>query len=222
MSPKYQKHYWSSSGQKPFKTFSTGRLGTVTFHWHTLFERNPIHLQLHHPLLLASLIQSSMDLSSLSSLHEHHTPMLYFVITILISITSLRKQLRALHMPPLSSPSNEPRTEEETSGKPRLRNKSSCCIPKYEKARATSHLSTSSPNIAMHMYQCQHVLNMSNINYQMNIHANGFLLDAIQCADAGLQAAMASIKTDNGPDGMWNDFELAVAHLLPYNPVAKK
>ena len=26
----------------------------------------------------------------------------------------------------------------------------------------------------------------------------GFLLDAIQCADEGLQAAMASVKTDNG------------------------
>ena len=26
----------------------------------------------------------------------------------------------------------------------------------------------------------------------------GFLIDAIQCADAGLQAAMASVKTDNG------------------------
>jgi hypothetical protein len=27
----------------------------------------------------------------------------------------------------------------------------------------------------------------------------GFLLDAIQCSDAGLQAAMASVRTDNGP-----------------------
>ena len=50
----------------------------------------------------------------------------------------------------------------------------------------------------------------------------GFLMDAIQCADAGLQAAMASVKTDNGPNGLWNNFERAVSHLLPYNPVAKK
>ena len=32
---------------------------------------------------------------------------------------------------------------------------------------------------------------------------------------------MASIKTDNGPDGMHNHFEQAAAHLLPYDPVAK-
>ena len=43
-----------------------------------------------------------------------------------------------------------------------------------------------------------------------------------QCADAGLQAAMASIKTDNGLYGLQNDLERAVAHLLPYDPVAKK
>ena len=50
----------------------------------------------------------------------------------------------------------------------------------------------------------------------------GFLIDAIQCAAAGLQAAMASVKTDNGPNGLPNNFERAVSHLLPYDPVAKK
>ena len=50
----------------------------------------------------------------------------------------------------------------------------------------------------------------------------GFLLDAIQCSDAGLQAAMASIRTDDRPDGMRNDFEQSAAHLLPYDPVGKK
>ena len=33
---------------------------------------------------------------------------------------------------------------------------------------------------------------------------------------------MASVKTDNVPDGMHNHFEQAVAHLLPYDPAAKK
>ena len=63
-----------------------------------------------------------------------------------------------------------------------------------------------------------------HVQYQLpNEHSRiGFLLDAIQCADAGLQAAMASVKTDNGPHGMRNNFEQAAAHLLPYNPVAKK
>ena len=63
-----------------------------------------------------------------------------------------------------------------------------------------------------------------HVQYQLpNEHSRvGFLLDAIQFADAGLQAAMACIKTDNGPDGMQNHFEPAAAHLLPYGPVAKK
>ena len=33
---------------------------------------------------------------------------------------------------------------------------------------------------------------------------------------------MASVRTDDGPQGMRNDFESAAAHLLPYDPVAKK
>ena len=63
-----------------------------------------------------------------------------------------------------------------------------------------------------------------HVQYQLpNEHSRvGFLLEAIQCSDAGLQAAMASVKTDSGPDGMRNNFEDAVAHLLPYDPVAKK
>jgi hypothetical protein len=48
----------------------------------------------------------------------------------------------------------------------------------------------------------------------------GYLLDAILCNDAGLQAAMASIKTDS--QGMRTDFEAAATHLLPYDPVQKR
>ena len=33
---------------------------------------------------------------------------------------------------------------------------------------------------------------------------------------------MASIKTDNGIEGMRNNFEATAAHLLPYDPVAKR
>ena len=63
-----------------------------------------------------------------------------------------------------------------------------------------------------------------HVQYQLpNEHSHvGFLIDAIQCADAGLQAAMASVKMDNGPNGLQNNFERAVSHLLPYYPVAKK
>ena len=75
----------------------------------------------------------------------------------------------------------------------------------------------------MHMYQCQPAQNMFNTNSPPNEHSHvGLLIDAIQCADAGLQATMGSIKTDNGLYGLQNNFERAVAHLLPYDPVAKK
>ena len=72
------------------------------------------------------------------------------------------------------------------------------------------------------MQQCA-----EHIQYQLpNEHSRvGFLLDAIQTTDAGLNAAMASVRTDTGDDGtggMRNDFESTVAHLLPYDPVAKK
>ena len=62
-----------------------------------------------------------------------------------------------------------------------------------------------------------------HVQYQLpNEHSRvGFLLEAIQCSDPGLQAAMASIKTDNGLEGMRNNFEATAAHLLPYDPVAK-
>ena len=63
-----------------------------------------------------------------------------------------------------------------------------------------------------------------HVQYQLpNEHSRvGFLLKVIQCSDPGLQAAMVSIKTDNGPEGMRNNFEATAAHLLPYDPVAKK
>jgi hypothetical protein len=63
-----------------------------------------------------------------------------------------------------------------------------------------------------------------HVTYQLpNEHSRvGYLLDAMLCNDAGLQAAMASIKTDQAVNGMRNDFEAAATHLLPYDPVQKK
>jgi hypothetical protein len=74
-------------------------------------------------------------------------------------------------------------------------------------------------NAFVSMEQCS-----QHVQYQLpNEHSRvGFLLDAIECSDAGLQAAMASVKTDSGANGMRNDFEAAVSHILPYDPVAKK
>ena len=50
----------------------------------------------------------------------------------------------------------------------------------------------------------------------------GYLLDAIESEDAALNAAIASVEEDEGPAGKRNDFETAVAHILPKHPVAKK
>ena len=33
---------------------------------------------------------------------------------------------------------------------------------------------------------------------------------------------MAMVRNDDGPEGKLNDFDLMMAYLLPYNPVAKK
>ena len=69
------------------------------------------------------------------------------------------------------------------------------------------------------MQQCA-----EHVEYQLpNSHTRvSYLLDGIQCSDAGLQVAMASVRTDDGPQGMRNDFESTATHLLPYDPVAKK
>ena len=64
-----------------------------------------------------------------------------------------------------------------------------------------------------------------HVLYQFsNEHSRvGFLLEAIQCSDPGLQAAMASIKTDNGLEGHEEqNLRPQLLTLLPYDPVAKK
>ena len=69
------------------------------------------------------------------------------------------------------------------------------------------------------MQQCS-----EHVEYQLpNEHTRvGYLLEGIQCPDPGLQAAMVSVRTDNGPDGMRNNFEPMAAHIMPYDPVSKK
>ena len=69
------------------------------------------------------------------------------------------------------------------------------------------------------MQQCS-----EHMEYQLpNEHTRlSYLLEGIQCPDPGLQAAMVSIRTNDGPDGMRNNFEAMAAHILPYDPVSKK
>ena len=75
------------------------------------------------------------------------------------------------------------------------------------------------PNAFVSMQQCA-----EHVSFQLpNEHTRvGYLLEGIQSMDPGLQVAMASVKMDDGMNGMRNDFEAAAAHLLPYDPVAKK
>ena len=63
-----------------------------------------------------------------------------------------------------------------------------------------------------------------HVQYQLpNKHSRvGYLLASIENNDAGLQAGMANVNSDQGVGGMRSDFERTVAHLLPYCPVAKK
>ena len=59
-------------------------------------------------------------------------------------------------------------TLEKTNGRLKSRSKNNYYIHVSGKDKATSRLTISSPNIAMHMYQCQPVPNISNISYLMN------------------------------------------------------
>jgi hypothetical protein len=63
-----------------------------------------------------------------------------------------------------------------------------------------------------------------HVAYQLpNEHSRvGYLLDGIQNNDPGLQAAMANVRSSKGPGEMRGSFEQTVAHILPYDPVAKK
>ena len=93
------------------------------------------------------------------------------------------------------------------------------CVRKGQSNFSLEHFISQHRNADVSMSACA-----EHVQYQLpNEHSHvGFLIDAMQCADAGLQATMASVKTDNGPNGLRSNFERAVSHLLPYNPVAKK
>ena len=93
------------------------------------------------------------------------------------------------------------------------------CVWKGQSNFSLEHFISQHCNAYISMSACA-----EHIQYQLPNKRSrvGFLIDAIQCADTGLQAIMASVKMDNGLNGLWNNFERAVSHLLPYNPVAKK
>ena len=47
-------------------------------------------------------------------------------------------------------------------------------------------------------------------------------MDNVYFEDSVVQAELYSIKMDDAPNGIRNEFEAAVAFLLPTNPVTKK
>ena len=69
------------------------------------------------------------------------------------------------------------------------------------------------------MQQCAEHVSFQLLNEHTRV---GYLLEGIQSMDTLLQVAMASMKTDDGLNGVRNDLEAVAAHLLPYDPVAKK
>ena len=94
-----------------------------------------------------------------------------------------------------------------------------CC----ERGKATLPSRGLVLSIEMSLSPCKRAA-AEHVTYQLpNEHSRvGYLLDAIQCSDAGLQAAMASVKTDQSINGLRNDFEAAATHMLPCDPVQKK
>ena len=69
------------------------------------------------------------------------------------------------------------------------------------------------------MQQCAKHVDFQLPNEQTRVK---YLLDAIVCSDAGLQAAMSMIRNDDRLDRKLNTFEDAATYLLQYNPVAKR
>jgi hypothetical protein len=92
------------------------------------------------------------------------------------------------------------------------------------KWKAQSNLSlekfiASHRNAYVSMTQCA-----DHVNYQLPNEGTRvtYLLDAIECNDAPLQAAMALVRNDTGATGKMNDFEATASFILPHCPIAKK
>ena len=64
--PKISKALLVIKWMEAFQNFLNRKLETIIFHCRISFMVNPIHQQLHHPLLLANLIPLSMDPLNLS------------------------------------------------------------------------------------------------------------------------------------------------------------
>ena len=74
-------------------------------------------------------------------------------------------------------------------------------------------------NCFVSMNQCAQKI---TVQFPYEFNCVGYLLDAIECPDPQLQAALAQVRQDKTPiTGLRNNFENAVAHLKPSDPVAR-
>jgi hypothetical protein len=111
---------------------------------------------------------------------------------------------------------------EKTNGRPRSSSKRLSYTPELGRVKATSRSNPLSPSTGTPTYPWRPALSTSSINSLINIQGLSSSLMPSKSNDAGLQAAIASVRTDDGPSGKRNDFEHAATNLLPYDRVAKK
>lgn len=83
-------------------------------------------------------------------------------------------------------------------------------LEKFVSQHRTSYIS---------MCQCA-----EHVDYQLpnEITRVKYLLEGIENSDPTLQAALALVRADDGPNGKMHDFESATAFLLPSDPVSTK
>ena len=74
-------------------------------------------------------------------------------------------------------------------------------------------------NAYISMSQCAEHVPFQLPNQQTRVT---YLLDGINCDFAPLQAAMALVRNDAGPNGKLNNFEDTASYILPHDPVLKK
>jgi hypothetical protein len=74
-------------------------------------------------------------------------------------------------------------------------------------------------NAFVSMQQCA-----EHITFQLTSEHTrvGYLLDAIQTSDAGLQTAIAAVRMVDKPTEKRNYFEKMATYIVPYDPVSKK
>ena len=92
------------------------------------------------------------------------------------------------------------------------------CQWKGQSKFSLDHFISQHRNAYVSMQQCS-----QHTDFQLpNEHTHvGYLINAIETSDAGLQAAMALVRNDTAPNGKQNNFEATASFLLLHDPVAK-